>query len=350
MADLVPIPLPLIDRLAQAVDIDAVLRRAQLPRSRFRSGKPQGTTAEFFALWRAVEEIGAEADLGLRLGVETLTAYQDVSTLAVLHSATLGEGLEKLVRYKRLCCPEQIWIDRADGEARLRFEWALADEVPPTLVTDLLFAYILAVAQRGTTKPVKPRRVELTRRRIHQGVLRRHFRCEIQFDAPHDVLVFDEATLALPMVNRNAQLLAVLLPGLELAVAKDERGQSLVEDVRLVLSGSICGTRPAIANVAKSVGMSPRTMQRRLGELGTTYQGVLDAVRRHSARRLLASTDLEMGEISFLLGFEEVNSFMRAFQAWEGLRPPQWREKHAIRPDVRGASTAPRRRSGRRQN
>ena len=91
-------------------------------------------------------------------------------------------------------------------------------------------------------------------------------------------------------------------------------------------------------------------MQRRLGELGTTYQDVLDEVRRHSARRLLANTDLEMGEISFLLGFEEVNSFMRAFQEWEGLRPPQWREKHAVRPDVRVASPSRRRRSARRRS
>jgi hypothetical protein len=48
-----PIPIALIDRLAQAADIDAVFRKAQLPRSWFGSGKPQGTTAEFFALWRA---------------------------------------------------------------------------------------------------------------------------------------------------------------------------------------------------------------------------------------------------------------------------------------------------------
>src|SRR5258706_4004888 len=82
MADLVPIPLALFDRLAQAVDIDAVLRCAKLPRSRFRVAKPQGTTAEVFALWRAVEQSGAEADLGLRLGVETLTDYDDVAILS----------------------------------------------------------------------------------------------------------------------------------------------------------------------------------------------------------------------------------------------------------------------------
>jgi AraC-like DNA-binding protein len=333
MADLVPIPHALFDRLARAIDVDTVLRSAKLPRSRFQLARPQGTTAEFFALWRAVEESGADADLGLRLGVEALSDYDDVAVLAALHSATLGEGLHKLARYKRLVCPEKVWIDVEDGEARLRFEWLLAEDAPPTLVTDLLFSFVLSLAQRGTTKPVRPKRIELIRRRANEAMLRRHFRCELRFDAPQDLMVFDEAALALPMVNRNAQLLSVLLPGLELAVAKDHNGRTLVDDVRSALSGTMCGARPALADVAKSLGMSARTMQRRLGELGTTYHDVLDDVRKRSARRLLANTDLAMGEIAFVLGFEEVNSFMRAFHAWEGTPPAKWRARAGVRRD-----------------
>jgi AraC-like DNA-binding protein len=87
----------------------------------------------------------------------------------------------------------------------------------------------------------------------------------------------------------------------------------------------MCGDRPAIAKIAKSLGMSARTMQRRLGALGTTYQDLLDEVRRTSARRLLARTDLGTGEVAFLLGFEEVNSFARAFHSWEGTTPSRWR-------------------------
>jgi AraC-like DNA-binding protein len=285
MADLVPIPLALLERLAQTVDVDTVLRRARLPRSRFGVPRPQGTTAEFFALWRAVEESGADADIGLRIGVEVLSSYEDVAVLAALHSATLGEGLKKFARYKRLACPEKVWIDVEDGEARLRFEWLLAGGDPPTLATDLMFAFVLRLAQRGTTKPIRPRRVELTRRRANEAMLRRHFRCELRFDAPHDLMVFDEATLALPMVSRNAQLLSILLPGLELAVAKDDHERTLADDARLALSEMMCGARPAVANVAKALGISSRTMQRRLRQLGTTYQDLLNDVRRRSARR-----------------------------------------------------------------
>jgi AraC-like DNA-binding protein len=59
--------------------------------------------------------------------------------------------------------------------------------------------------------------------------------------------------------------------------------------------------------------------------LGTSYQQLLDQVRSEVARRLLASTDLEAGEIAFL-GYEELNSFARAFHGWEGTTPARWRE------------------------
>jgi AraC-like DNA-binding protein len=331
VADLVPIPLVLFDRLRRTgLNVDAILRRAKLPPSRFNVAKPQGTTAEFFALWRAVEESGAEPDLGLRLGVEALTDYENPAVLAALHADTLGDGLQKLARYKRLVCPEKISIEFAEGEARVHFEWLLAEGNPPTLVTDLVFAGVLSLARQGTGKPVKPRRLELARRSANEAMLRKHFRCKIGFDAPRDLMVFDRAALALPMVKRNAQLLVILLPGLELAVARDDRSRTLVDDVHQALSESMNGDRPAIAKVAKTLGMSPRTMQRRLGESGTTYQAVLDEVRQRAARRLLANTDLGVGEVAFLLGFEEVNSFTRAFHGWEGASPAKWRADASV--------------------
>lgn len=331
MADLVPIPLDLFDRLRRAgLDIDAIFRRAKLSRDRFSVPKPHGTTAEFFALWRAVEAESDDPALGLRIGVEVLPDRNNVVSLAAMHSATLGEGLHKLARYKRLVCPERIAISVEEGEARLRFEWLFTDVEPPMLLTDIIFAGITNLAQRGTETVVRPRRLEFVRRRANEAMLRRHFRCELRFDAPHDVLVFDQAALALPMVNRNAQLLATLLPGLDQAITQDEREGTLADRVRTSLGQKMCQGRPAVGEVAKSLGMSARTMQRRLGQLGTTYQNVLDEVRRHSARQFLADTDLGIGEVAFLLGFEEVNSFTRAFQVWEGTTPARWRERATV--------------------
>jgi hypothetical protein len=110
MPDLVPIRLALFDRLARSVDVDMVLRCAKLPHSRFRVARPQGTTAELFALWRAVEQNGAEPDLGLRLGVETPANHagevarasqcrsRRVAREASLHQGPLGGPQETTAR------------------------------------------------------------------------------------------------------------------------------------------------------------------------------------------------------------------------------------------------------------
>jgi AraC-like DNA-binding protein len=89
------------------------------------------------------------------------------------------------------------------------------------------------------------------------------------------------------------------------------------------------GARPTVDGVARRLHLSPRTLQRRLGEERTTYQQQLDQVRRTSARRLLANTELDPVEIAFLLGFEEPNSFARAFRAWERTTPARWRGRVA---------------------
>jgi hypothetical protein len=97
-ADLVPVPSVLLDRLAATgVDVAAVLRRAGVLPSRFQP-KARLTTHEFFAFWRAVEEVSDARDLGLRLGSEARPHQLDVASLAALHSPNLGEALKKLDR------------------------------------------------------------------------------------------------------------------------------------------------------------------------------------------------------------------------------------------------------------
>jgi AraC-like DNA-binding protein len=324
-ADLVPFPASFLERAARlGVDVDDLLLRAEIARSRFGVARPQGTTAELFALWRAAEEVGGR-DLGLRMGADTLPHHQSIATLAALHSPTLGDGLAKLARYKRLVCPEENTVDVRRGEARVRFEWILADGDPPPMLIDGIFAGILGIVQRGTGMQVHPRRLELTRRRAHEAMLRKHFGCDVRFDAPMDAIVLEAALLALPLVTHNAGVLALIVPGLESALEEEGSSRTLADDVRTALGAGICGERPAVQKVARSLGMSPRTLQRRLGELGTSYQKLLDEVRHRSARRLLSNTDLGAGEVAFLLGFEELNSFTRAFHAWEGTTPARWR-------------------------
>src|SRR6185437_4295527 len=89
-------------------------------------------------------------------------------------------------------------------------------------------------------------------------------------------------------------------------------GRSLPDEVRMAIARGMCATRPSVDKIARRLGTSPRTLQRRLADEGTSYQELLDDVRRKTALRLLANTDLDPVDVAFLLGFEEPNSFARA--------------------------------------
>jgi len=339
---LVPVPSAVLGRLeALGVDVERLLRQIGVLRSRFQGPRAQVTVGEFLAFWRMAQALGAP-DLGIRLGSNVQAHQLDIASMAAIHSRNLGEALDKLERYKRVSCGPHLWVESGRGVARIGVRWELSDEELPPLLMDGMFASVLTHARRGTGTGVVPLRVELTRPPAHADVLSRFFRSPVRFGAPVDVLVLEAELLSRPFVTHNPDLLAVMLPGLE-AELRAGASSSIADDVRTLLGRGMTGERPSITKVAAQLGTSPRSLQRRLAELGTSYQSLLDEVRQRVARHLLGEAGLVPAEVGFLLGYEELNSFSRAFQAWEGVTPERWRRSRVrAREDEATATAAPR--------
>ena len=81
----------------------------------------------------------------------------------------------------------------------------------------------------------------------------------------------------------------------------------------------LAGRRPDLRDVARELGVSTRTLQRRLGDAGVTFQQLLEDARRELARHYLLHSSLDLIETAYLLGYEDANSFFRAFQQWEAI-------------------------------
>ena len=124
----------------------------------------------------------------------------------------------------------------------------------------------------------------------------------------------------------------MLGPQLDAELMARKAGQPLNEQVKGVLKRLLAGQRPTIHDVARQIGISSRTLQRRLTADGITFQRLLDESRRELAHHYLAQSSLELNETAYLLGYEDANSFFRAFQHWEGTTPGRWRRNQ--RPDV----------------
>lgn len=328
--DAIPLPAVLWRRLpALGIAPAALLRNAGLPLSLLAETRPKVTTAGFFALWQALEDLDADPMFGLRLASEASADQLDVASIAAMHAPTFGEALQKLARYKRLVCPEEVQIDTTLREVGVSFRWCLSDESPPARLIDACLATCLVLGRHGTGRDLQPLRVEFARTEAHRVMLESYFGCPVVFNARLNRIAFEPAALDLPFRTANPDLLAMLLPGLEQALILQHdvlKNTDFVGRVREALRLQMQGQRPTVDSVGRALALSPRSLQRRLREAGTTYRQLLDEVRESMACELLRRTQLDSGEIAFLLGFEELNSFNRAFSSWKSTTPLRWRQ------------------------
>lgn len=342
-SDRIPVSSDFTRRLAQlGVGVPRLLRYVGLPVDLLDTDGARVSTDQFFALWEALEQFAKDPAFSLRMVAGFEAGSSDVAAMVATHAATFGEALEKLGRYKRIVCPEVVGIDVEGELARLTFDWPLANRRTPLLLVDVCFASVVSLARRGLDEEVAPLRVLLDRSGAGQAGLQEFFGCEVVFDAGEDVLVFDSELLDRPFITSEPNCLSRLLPGrpepaeLPMFVARVRR--QIVEQMQ--------GDRPNVDAVAHALSMSGRSLQRKLVELGFSYQRLLDDARHQYAVRLLAETALDITEVAYLLGFQEVNSLVRAFVSWEGYTPTRWRKCASLERGRRPASASPSQASG----
>jgi AraC-like DNA-binding protein len=311
----------------EKIAVPTLLRRAGLPANLFQQEKIYVTTAEIFALWRSVAEMSPDPGFGLKLGTELRFERSHPVSIAGVCSRSFGDALHRLARYKQLTCPEEIRVHRKAQEASVEFFFIEAKEPQPDIMVDLGLSWILNVGRRGTDGEITPLRLELTRPVKHRALLERHFGCRVRFKTDRNALVFRSSDLDRPFVTQNEELVAMIGTQLDSELKSRNTSMNVGEQVKDALRQSLAGKRPTLQDVAQELGLSARTLQRRLADAGITFQQLVEDTRRELAHYYLKQRSVELNEAAFLLGFEDTNSFFRAFQGWEGTSPGEWRTR-----------------------
>ena len=147
----------------------------------------------------------------------------------------------------------------------------------------------------------------------------------LHFERRRAVVVFDAEQLELPVTARD-DTLCHYLDEHAAVILEHLASSTLVERVQRVLWDQLSEGRPALQSVASALGMSARTLQRRLKEEEVSFAERLDTFRERMAGMLLARRDLAIYEVAFLLGYSDPSTFFRAFRRWKGVSPRQFRE------------------------
>jgi AraC-like DNA-binding protein len=317
-----------------------VLRHAGLPIGLFDQERILLTTEEMFALFRAIYEVSGDPAIGLKLGTEERIERYHPIAIAALYTRSFRDALQRLARYKQITSPEEIQITERRNECAVQFLWLLTHETEPAAKIDCSFAWIVELGRRGTGRTVHPKRVEFRRTESHRKMYESHFHCPVKFDARNNVLVFDRADIDRPFLTENAELLALVAPQLESELSQQLARKSLSEQVKGVVKKLLAGQRPTLRDVARELRLSTRTLQRRLTAERAKFQQLMEEARRELAQHYLLHSSLELNETAYLLGYEDANSFFRAFHQWEGTSPGEWRAVHAHRADSSHASAS----------
>ena len=310
------------------VHASAVLSRAGLSQGLIGQPRVLLTTEELFAFWRAIGEVSSNPAIGLLLGTENRTERFHPIGLAALSSEDFGSAIDQMSRYKQLTCPEEIRQEKDSEEWSIQFHWLLAEEVEPTVLIECCFAWVLSTGRLGTGVRLSPLRVEFVQPRQHVKTIESHLGCRVVGGARRNAIVFRASDAQRPFVTRNAELLAMLAPQFEEELKQENEAENFTDRVRSAIQQKLTGRRPTIEDIADTLHISSRTLQRRLQDEGASFQRVLEQARHQLARHYLNNSVLELNEAAYLLGYEDGNSFVRAFRSWEGVPPGRWREQH----------------------
>jgi len=305
-----------------------LLQRAGLPATFFQQEKIYATTAELFALWRAIGETSGDPGIGLKLGAEPRLERYDATAIAAVCSRSFRDALQRIARYKQLTCPEEIRVRSTRDETSVEFFYLQAETIQPDVLVDLCLSWIVSIGRRGTDGQLTPLRLELTRPPVHRDLLESHFGCRVRFNAGRNALLFRSRDLDRPFTTHNEELLKVLGAQLDSEVQARHAASDVETRVKHTLERSLAGKRPTLQGVAQQLHLSVRTLQRRLTDAGITFQQLVEDTRRELARHYLKRSNVELNEAAYLLGYVDANSFFRAFHAWEGTSPGEWRTQH----------------------
>jgi hypothetical protein len=183
---------------------------------------------------------------------------------------TYRESIERLARYKQLCSAEEFRITPKGDEVLVEISWPFAgEEPPPALLIDAVFALVTELGRRGTKTRLNPKRIELTRPAERENRFEEYFGCGVKYRATRDALILRAADLELPFGTHNDELLQMLAPQFEHDLKERRTKESILGQVKWVLKRLLAGSRPDLLfMVAKELGMSERTLQRRITDEG----------------------------------------------------------------------------------
>jgi AraC-like DNA-binding protein len=293
-----------------------VLRRASLPADLLARPSVTLTPEKYFAFFEAIEAEADEPNLPIAIGRAISVEVFDPPIFAALCSPNLIVAAERIAQYKQLIGPLRLNVTQGPAGTTLTLAWPVLHDPPQVLAISELVFWV-ALGRIATRTDVRPVRVTTASPPLDTRAYEHYLGVAIT-EAAEESITFSVMDARRPFLTADERTWAFFEPDLRRRLSELDDGASTAERARATLIELLPAGRATMPAVAGELAISTRTLQRRLQEENTSFQAVLAQTREALARHYLASGRLTAGEISFLLGYSDPNSFYRAFHVWTG--------------------------------
>lgn len=271
--------------------------------------------------------LSGRGDLGLEIAARTLPTHLGLAGLAALSAPTLGDALTLTTRYEVLTVRsyrgQSRWLP---PEGKLTFYSIAPYNAYSRFIVDVMLAlWSRLIVESAGAEALREVHIEFAAPDYHAHYAR-VFPCPIYFASDENALVLAPGAASRPLRTHEPDVHAELVALCEQKLRQQDQESLFRARVQKVLGPMLPGNTPALEDVATALGMASWTLRRKLREEDTSFQELLDDMRRDLALAYMKDIGLSLGEIAYILGFSTPGAFQRAFKRWVGTTPGEYRK------------------------
>lgn len=324
------VPTPIVGAMAAAFDALGLPATASLARHGLANLPGSTGRAPLRRLMDWSDELAAasgDPDVGVRLGSRLPFGTRPLLDNLFGSAATLGEALAIVERFGRVPTTAAGWERHDEPEGRVVYVmWTAPDLAKQRWNVDFRMARALSHTRHALRQNFRPLEVRLSYPApASTAALRAFYDAPLSFGHAQDALVLPAALLRCPLPSANPSLNQLLEELAEEELARGGGTPDLLQRLREYVAGSLQPGALTLDAAASALGLGARTLRRRLDERDTSFRRVVQDVRCELARRYLDAGELDLADISFVLGFANVTAFHRAFKRSTGQTASDYR-------------------------
>ena len=296
--------------------MDEVLKKAMLPEDLFARQTPSLTAEEYFRFMGAIDALSPDEQTLIRLAAsESIEAFSP-PIFAAYCSRNALVCLKRLAQYKPLIGALLYQVEETETEVSVEILSGNEELELPEILVGIEFVFLVGLIRKATKETITP--LSVTAKQPMKNSAYADFIGKAITVGDKNRLVFSKEDALVPFISRNESMWEFFEPELKRRLSMMETDDSCAARVRSALMELLPSGECTIDDVAKKLGCSKRSLQRKLQEGDTNFQKQLNHTRELLARTYLANTDMTTEDIAFLLGYQESGSFLRAFTVWTG--------------------------------